>query len=103
MKFNSFSPVPEDNEELHLPDLVYWSSLGELEQVKICIDQGVDVNSTDEDGYSALQAAAENGYLEVVKFLVLKGADVHYKGEYTALELAKLSKNLDIIEYLEQF
>ncbi|EJG21892.1 hypothetical protein ACIN5143_A2882 [Acinetobacter baumannii OIFC143] len=34
MKINSFSPIPEDDEELSLPELIYWASLGDLEQVK---------------------------------------------------------------------
>ncbi|EPF72032.1 ankyrin repeat domain-containing protein [Acinetobacter rudis] len=101
MKLNAFSPIPENDDELHLPELVYWSSLGDVEQVKNALDQGVDVNSTDEDGYSALQAAAENNYLEVVKLLVAHGADIHFKGQYTALELAEMAENQEIIEYLK--
>ncbi|WP_353173169.1 ankyrin repeat domain-containing protein [Acinetobacter rudis] len=101
MKLNTFSPIPENDDELHLPELVYWSSLGDVEQVKNALDQGVDVNSTDEDGYSALQAAAENNYLEVVKLLVAHGADIHFKGQYTALELAEMAENQEIIEYLK--
>ena len=101
MKLNSFSPIPEDEEELHLPELVYWSSLGELEQVKVLLEQGIDPNQADDEGYSALQAAAENGYLDVVKLLVEKGANVHYKGEYTALQLAEMAEQVEIIEYLK--
>lgn len=101
MKLNAFSPIPENDDELHLPELVYWSSLGDVEQVKNALDQGVDVNSTDEDGYSALQAAAENNYLEVVKLLVAHGADIHFKGQYTALELAEMAENQEIVEYLK--
>ena len=103
MKFSSFSPVPEDDEELHLPELIYWSSLGEVEQVEQTLQLGADVNCIDEDGYSALHAAAENGYLEVVKLLVSKGADVHYKGQYTALELAQMSEHTEIVAYLAKF
>ena len=54
MKLNSFSPIPEDDEELHLPELVYWASLGEVEEVTKVLEQGVDVNQTDDEGYSAL-------------------------------------------------
>jgi ankyrin repeat protein len=49
----------------------------------------------------AHQAAAENGYLDVVKLLVEKGANVHYKGEYTALQLAEMAEQVEIIEYLK--
>lgn len=101
MKLTSFSPIPENDDELHLPELVYWASLGELAEVEKSLANGVDVNSTDDEGYSALQAAAENGYLDVVKLLVEKGANVDYKGEYTALQLAEMAEQVEIIEYLK--
>lgn len=101
MKLNSFSPIPEDDEELHLPELVYWASLGDLAEVEKVLELGIDVNQTDEEGYSALQAAAENDHLDVVKLLVVKGANINYKGEYTALQLAEMAENTAIIEYLD--
>jgi ankyrin repeat protein len=101
MKLNSFSPIPEDDDELHLPELVYWASLGEVVEVEKSLANGVDVNQTDEEGYSALHAAAENGYLDVVKLLVEKGADVQHKTQYTALELAEMAGNEDVIIYLK--
>ncbi len=101
MQFNSISPIPEDDDELHLPELVYWASLGEVAEVEKSLANGVDVNQTDEEGYSALHAAAENGYLDVVKLLVEKGADVQHKTQYTALELAEMAGNEDVIIYLK--
>lgn len=101
MKLNAFSPIPEDDNELHLPELVYWASLGELEEVEKSLANDVDVNQKDDEGYSALQAAAENGYLDIVKLLVARGADVSYKGEYTALQLAEMAEQDLIVEYLK--
>ena len=100
MKLNSFSPLPEDDDELHLPELVYWASLGDVEQVEQLLVAGIDPNQTDDEGYSALQAAAENDNLAVVKLLVSKGASVAYKGEYTALQLAEMAENTEVVEYL---
>ncbi|MCH7335596.1 ankyrin repeat domain-containing protein [Acinetobacter sp. NIPH 2699] len=100
MQINSFSPLPEDDEELHLPELVYWTSLGDVEQVAQLLEAGTDPNQTDDEGYSALQAAAENDNLAVVKLLVSKGANVAYKGEYTALQLAEMAEHTEVVEYL---
>lgn len=100
MKLNSFSPLPENDEELNLPELVYWSSLGDVKQVEQLLAEGVDPNQTDDEGFSALQAAAENDHLAVVKLLVSKGANVAYKGEYTALQLAELAEHSEIVAYL---
>ena len=101
MKLNSFSPLPEEDEELHLPELVYWASLGDVQQVEQLLAEGTDPNQTDDEGYSALQAAAENNHLLVVKLLVSKGANVDYKGEYTVLQLAEMAENHEVVAYLK--
>lgn len=101
MKLNSFSPLPENDDELHLPELVYWASLGDVEQVEQLLVEGIDPNQTDDEGYSALQAAAENDHLAVVKLLVVKGANVAYKGEYTALQLAEMAEHDEVVAYLK--
>ncbi|ENX35871.1 hypothetical protein F889_00570 [Acinetobacter colistiniresistens] len=101
MKLNSFSPLPEDDEELHLPELVYWASLGDVEQVEQLLAEGTDPNQTDDEGYSALQAAAENDNLAVVKLLVSKGANVAYQGEYSALQLAEMAEHSEVVAYLK--
>ncbi|RPE47367.1 ankyrin repeat protein [Acinetobacter sp. BIGb0102] len=101
MKLNSFSPLPEDDEELHLPELVYWASLGDVEQVEQLLVEGIDPNQTDDEGYSALQAAAENNHLAVVKLLVSKGVNVEYKSEYTALQLAEMAEHSEVVAYLK--
>ncbi|WP_332605086.1 ankyrin repeat domain-containing protein [Acinetobacter sp. ESBL14] len=101
MKLNSFSPLPEDDEELHLPELVYWASLGDVEQVEQLLAEGIDPNQTDDEGYSALQAAAENDHLAVVKLLVSKGADVTYKSEYSALQLAEMAEHSEVVAYFK--
>ena len=101
VKINSFSSIPEDDEELSLPELVYWASLGDQDQVKQLLLEGQDPNQADDEGYSALQAAAENDHLEIVKLLVEKGAQVAYKSEYTALQLAEMAGNIDVLNYLQ--
>ena len=80
---------------------MYWASLGDLEQVRESLNQGIDPNSTDDEGYSVLQAATENDHLEVVKLLVSKGTDIDHRSTYTALELAEMAGNQEIVAYLK--
>lgn len=100
MKLNAFSPLPDNDEELHLPELVYWASLGDIAEVENAL-QHQDVNTTDDEGYSALHAAAENDHLDIVKLLVAKGADLAYKAPYSALELAEMAGHDNVVEYLK--
>src|SRR5690606_23892976 len=101
MQFDSFSPIPEDDDELHLPELVYWASLGDIEQIEQGLQEGLDVNSADAEGYSALQAVAENDYLHVVKLLVSKGAEIAHRTPNTALELPEMAGNKEVMAYLK--
>ena len=80
---------------------MYWASLGDVEQVEQGLQEGLDVNSDDEEGYSALQAAAENDHLDVVKLLVSKGADIAHRSPNTALELAEMAGNKEVMAYLK--
>jgi hypothetical protein len=49
----------------------------------------------------APHGAAENDHLAVVKLLVSKGANVAYKGEYTALQLAEMAEHDEVVVYLK--
>ncbi|WP_151815310.1 ankyrin repeat domain-containing protein [Acinetobacter soli] len=101
MKINSVSSLSDQEDDVQLPELVYWASLGNTARVRQLLADGIDPNQSDEEGYSALQAAAENDHLDVVKLLVSKGADISFKGQYTALELAEMAQNTQIVQYLQ--
>jgi len=47
---------------------------GNLEKVKECLKNGVDIHFNEDAG---LRLASENGHLEVVKLLLDNGADIH--------------------------
>jgi len=49
-----------------------------------------------------LQWASENGYLEVVEFLVGKGANIHADNDY-ALRWASRNDHLEVVKFLEGF
>ncbi|KAI9254646.1 ankyrin repeat-containing domain protein [Sporodiniella umbellata] len=63
-------PVSQDNLWVAAGD-------GQLERVKELVEEGIDVNSPDQFGYTAMHAAVSYNQLEVVKYLIEKGADVN--------------------------
>ena len=54
---------------------------GNIEAVKQHIAAGTDVNIKDDDGFTSLYYAAQNGYKEIAELLIEKGADVNVKLE----------------------
>jgi ankyrin repeat protein len=62
-----------------------------IEAIKLCLDAGVDVNSVDSRGQTALHGAAFQGFDDVVQFLAGHGAklDVKDKQGKTPLDSAK--------------
>src|SRR5262245_34353280 len=55
--------------------LTYACTIGKMFMVKQAINEGANVNETDEDGITPLHVAAENGYVEIVELLLNYGAD----------------------------
>jgi len=53
-----------------------WSEVENLEAVKLCLDAGIDPNTHDDEGRTALHGAAHKGRNEVVKLLVAYGANL---------------------------
>jgi len=55
----------------------------------------------DNEGFTALMGASKNGKLEVVKYLIDKGADINIKDNYgdTALDFASRNGHLEIAKY----
>ncbi|CAL1541507.1 unnamed protein product, partial [Lymnaea stagnalis] len=61
-------------------------------------------NIKDEDGNTALMIAAENGHINVTKFLFENGEDINIenKNGMTALQLAQKNKHFKIVTLLEK-
>ncbi|SHN64942.1 ankyrin repeat domain-containing protein [Desulfovibrio litoralis] len=102
--FSLFLYIPaysSNNEEL----LLVLSERGDLEGVKKVIANGVDVNATDKNSYTALIKTLTSPYFnpEVMRTLIKAGADVNVKGNdgFTpVMAAAYLVKNPDIINEL---
>ena len=77
---------------------------GELDVVKVLVDNGADVNARDNVGTMPLMWAAFMGELEVIKFLMDKGADVNAKDKdgRTPLIFAKSEGHPDVVKFLKQ-
>ena len=89
---------------IKMGDLCWYSKKGDLQGVKRCIEQdGVDINYTDCFGETALIRASQNGHLEIVKYLISKGANMDYLCSdihYTALMWASMEGHLEIVKVL---
>lgn len=82
-------------------DLCWYSEKGDLQGVKRCIEQdGADINID----CRALINASQNGHLEVVKYLISKGANmdliISRNRNDTALIWASIKRHLEIVKVL---
>ncbi|CUS07666.1 unnamed protein product [Tuber aestivum] len=79
---------------------------GSLEAIKLMLDenlaQRLDVNMRGSDNATPLYQASENGALEMVEYLISKGADVNVpnSSESTPLHTAAFSGRLEIVRAL---
>lgn len=81
---------------------------GDLEKIKSLLENSIDINALDENGFSALHFAVQENHIQVVKYLLEKGASVDSSsledpGEFsgwTPLHLACLFGYLEIVKLL---
>jgi ankyrin repeat protein len=65
---------------------LYWAVRGEnVRTVERCIQEGCDVNETDEDGETVLLWAIFLENLEIIKLLVENGANINFKGKISGV------------------
>ena len=82
----------------------YWSSLGNIDEVRSAIADGNSVNAKSQGSYTAIHGAALNGFQDVVELLIQHGGDPNAKldsGE-TPADLARIGGFHDIALFLEQ-
>lgn len=75
---------------------------GDIAGVKAAMSLGADINSTDDNGETALMKACWRGYIETVRLLIEHGADVSIKDDNgkTALDLAYRNGYANIVSLL---
>jgi ankyrin repeat and MYND domain-containing protein 2 len=78
-------------------------TIGNIEKIQLMIAyQSVDINATDDSGYTLLMKAVRFGRLAIVKILLQHGANINCVNQagLTALEYAIQSNRPDIEEVL---
>src|SRR5437763_5327546 len=82
--------------------IYYASWLGFMHPLRHLQSQGLDRHATGGVCNGALHAAARNGHLDVVKFLVKQQAEVNAKNtdRSTPLHLATQDGHLDVVKFL---
>lgn len=75
---------------------------GDLETVNELISQGVNVNTTDVGGYTALTRASSKGHVDIVKALIKAGANVNHKpnNKIVAIQAAAFAGHLEVCRVL---
>ena len=77
---------------------VFSAEIGNLLVVKFLYDF-VDINCINQNNFTALERCASCGNLEVVKYLVNKGGDIHTYGDY-ALRFSSSYGHLEVVKFL---
>ena len=75
--------------------LIEASRVGDLVLVKSLLKEDFSIHANEE----ALRNSAYNGHLEVVKYLIENGVDIHARNDY-ALRLASYNGHIEMVKYL---
>ncbi|XP_015608806.1 caseinolytic peptidase B protein homolog isoform X2 [Cephus cinctus] len=78
---------------------------GNIPDLKKALADGVDVNARHPLGWTALQTAAINGKVQVIKFLLERGADVNAGDQFVNVYRSAMDKgwhSLDVLMYREE-
>jgi ankyrin repeat protein len=75
---------------------------GNLAETRLLLDRGVDANTRDEKGSTALHISSDNGYLELVRLLLQYGAEVDSRDNHgsTPLHLASAKGDHRVVSLL---
>ncbi|KAL8976460.1 MAG: hypothetical protein Q9205_007534, partial [Flavoplaca limonia] len=94
--------TPSIQDMCPLASLAYAAAFGLTSIINHLLDEGVDVNQTNDRGITALMSAAEAGYIDTVRVLLAAGADVNKPDVdgWTALMQAATKGHNEIVQTL---
>ena len=77
---------------------------GDIDEIKLILGHGADINCKGEHGYTALHDAVEQGHRAAVEYLLNQGADPESLNDdgVSPAELAKLLDEGEILHLFEQ-
>jgi len=83
-------------------ELIWAASMGDLTEVRRSIALGADINKGDYDNRTALHLAAAEGQVDIVKYLINKGADINIKDRWhlKPIDDAKANNHDSVVEIL---
>jgi len=104
VKTGSIPGGVESNYKVGNTPLIYAAFFGMKEVVTALLEAGANINSTNDDGATSLNAASECGHLDIARILLQHGAAVNQanKDGCTPLFMASQQGYLDITEILLQ-
>jgi hypothetical protein len=84
--------------------LIDAAKAGDVAAVQNFLNSGADVNQGDEQGWTLLNFAAGKGHLDLVKFLVERGADPFKVGRdrRTPYMIALAAGRVEVVKYLRE-
>ncbi|MGG0482389.1 ankyrin repeat domain-containing protein [Priestia aryabhattai] len=82
------------NQEKRTEKIFKYAAYGDLGKIKKLLDFGIDINTRDQGGYTMLHWATQESHLDLIRFLISEGSNIHLKMEISLLELVqKLYQN----------
>ena len=94
--------IEEDVEKQRKNVFFYAVRKGEIKEVESILDEGLDVESEDRIGWTAMIRAAEHGQQSIIQLLLQRGASVHHGtiGNRLPIHFASEYGHVNIVEVL---
>lgn len=85
--------------------LISSAKVGNIDYVKLAIAKGANLNAKDEKGSTALHWASYYGYKNIVKLLLLQGANPYEVDNYglTPFDVAKINKKKEVLKIFKSY